>query len=210
MKTDIIYGKSIDTNEIKYIGVVESGEKCNCICIDCSNTLVAVNKKGNKQKPHFRHKAKLNCSGGIETAIHLLAKKIVVENNKIALPNNRYFTYNKSKSEVPLIDYTPDVIIQNTENGEKWLIEIAVTHPVEDNKKNKIVRDKNNCLEINLKNIDRNISPEKLREIVLNDFSNRKTIYDNKKTESNLFEYFIYLLLGFIMFRIIKRNIKKL
>jgi hypothetical protein len=208
MKTDIVYGRHTKTNEIKYISDVESGENCNCICIECGNILVAVNKEGNKQKPHFRHKSKLNCSGGVETAIHLLAKEIVVKNNKIALPRNRYFIYDKSESEVALSDYTPDVIIENSKNGEKWLIEIAVTHPVDETKKNKIIRDKNNCLEINLKDIDRDISREKLEEIVLNDFKNRKTIFDNKKAESNLFEYALYLMIGFIMIRVLKRIFK--
>lgn len=181
MSAKIKLGKQNSTELIKHISEVENGLKCDCVCVECSEKLIAINNKNNKREIHFRHEVETNCKGGVETSLHLLAKQIVLENSKIKIHEKDYFNYTKSEKETPLADYQPDVIIENLENKGKWLIEIAVTSFVQENKLEKIKRDNLNCLEIDLKDVDRKIEPDELTELIINEIKVRKVL--NLKTE---------------------------
>ncbi|MFD0836704.1 hypothetical protein ACFQ0I_13075 [Mariniflexile aquimaris] len=184
MSAKITLGEKIGTKKIVHISNVKNGLKCKCLCTECGEKLIAINNKNNKREIHFRHEVDSECKGGIETALHLLAKQIVTENNSIKLFENTFFNYSKSELEVLLFDYTPDVIIENPQTNEKWLIEIAVTSFIAEEKLKKIQRDKLNCLEIDLKRIDRKITPSELKPILLNDNSIRKII--NRQAEETI------------------------
>jgi hypothetical protein len=213
MSAKIKLGKEIDSNKIVHISNVENGLKCNCKCVECGEKLIAVNNKNNKREFHFRHENESECKGGIETALHILAKQIVGENDKIILSKNQYFEYSKSEIEVQLSDYSPDVIIENTELNQKWLIELAVTSFVEKYKLDKIKRDDLNCLEIDLKKVDRNINPVDLKELIINESEIRKILNREKteimdeKEEENWLLYTIGLVLIFLgLKRLLRRK----
>ncbi|WP_240640168.1 hypothetical protein [Mangrovimonas spongiae] len=200
MSAKITLGKIIGTEKIAHISIVKNGLKCNCECVECGEKLIAVNNKNNKREIHFRHEIESDCKGGIETALHLLAKQIVAENNSIRLFDNTFFNYSKSEIEVSLTDYNPDVIIENIELNQKWLIELAVTSFIGNEKLEKIQRDNLNCLEIDLKKVDRKISPNELKDIILNDLEVRSVInQENIRTEKEKSEenYLMYII-GFI------------
>jgi hypothetical protein len=207
MSAKITLGKIIETEKIVHISKVENGLKCNCECVECGEKLIAINNKNNKREIHFRHEIESDCKGGIETALHLLAKQIVAENNSIKLSDNKYFDYSKSEIEVSLSDFSPDVIIENPDSNQKWLIELAVTSFVGTEKLEKIKRDNLNCLEIDLKEVDRKINPSELKELIINNLENR-TILNQEKTETekeesdeNYLMYIIGIVIVFFGFR---------
>ena len=105
------------------------------------------------------------------------------KNNSIKLSDNKYFDYSKSEIEVFLSGYSPDVIIKNYDSNEKWLIELAVTSFVGIEKLEKIKKDNLNCLEIDLKKIDRKINPSELKELIINNLEIR-TILNQEKPET--------------------------
>jgi alpha-L-fucosidase len=220
MEVKIKYGLDKDTKKIKHISEVEKGEKSNCICIECGNTLIA--RKGKIQKHHFQHKSNTNCSGGEpETLLHKIGKEIIKDNDKILLSNDSFFDYSTVKLEEPLNDYKPDAIVFNNQ-GESWLIEIAVTHFVDDEKKEKIKRDQRNCIEITLHSDLISEIPEKIKNEVLNNPENREIIYDVKgifdkelnynskaKVEKNWMPYIISGTVLYLFRKQIKRVLKK-
>jgi len=207
MSAKITLGKTIRSSEIVHISNVENGLKCNCECIECGEKLIAINNKNNKREIHFRHEIESDCKGGIETALHLLAKQIVAENNSIKLFDNEYFDYSKSEIEVSLSDYSPDVIIENTDSNQKWLIELAVTSFIGIEKLEKIKRDNLNCLEIDLKKVDRKINPNELKELIINNLEIRTIInqeiteIEKEKSDENYLMYIVGILIVFFGFR---------
>ena len=62
---------------------VTKGQSCGCICPDddCKGELIA--KQGKKNEWHFAHKAGADCSSGIESALHRMAKQMVLERSQI-------------------------------------------------------------------------------------------------------------------------------
>lgn len=62
---------------------VASGRACDCVCPGCLSPLQA--KKGEQNIWHFAHDGRA-CSTGAETAIHLMAKQILVSERNISLP----------------------------------------------------------------------------------------------------------------------------
>jgi len=184
MSVKIEYGIHKETGKIKHISEVERGEKSGCYCIECGEKLIV--RKGKIQRPHFQHKTSTKCSGGnAETILHKIGKEILKNNNKILLSNERYFNYSEVEIEKKINDYKPDAIIKNENNN--WLIEIAVTHFLDNDKIRKIQRDNRNCLEITL---DKDLiykEPEFIKKEVLNNPNNRKIIHDTelKKVKEN-------------------------
>lgn len=72
-----------------HISEVENGKKCGCICPSCKLPLTAA--KGKIKQHHFKHTADIGCENGLESAIHLAAKKIIKEKMQIILPE--YLAY---------------------------------------------------------------------------------------------------------------------
>jgi hypothetical protein len=212
MSAKITLGKIIGIEKIAHISKVENGLKCNCECVECGEKLIAVNNKNNKKEIHFRHEIESDCKGGIETALHLLAKQIVAENNSIKLSDSKYFDYSKSEIEVFLSGYNPDVIIKNSDSNQKWLIELAVTSFVGTEKLEKIKKDNLNCLEIDLKKVDRKINPSELKELIINNLEIR-TILNQEKTETekekNVENYLMYIIGIIIIFFGFRRLFKR-
>ncbi len=62
----------------------ERGLACNCSCPGCGAKLQA--HKGQIRKPYFSHYKGDDCGAGIETATHMLAKKIIENERRLILP----------------------------------------------------------------------------------------------------------------------------
>jgi hypothetical protein len=139
--------------ELVSINNVESGLKCNCICPQCKEPLIA--RKGSKREHHFAHTSNTSCSGGVETALHLLAKNLLFTYKTIYVPNvdknGKGTKQTYSAAELECRDYPsfiPDVVLKN-ENGALG-VEILVTHAVDKEKEKKIVDAQLSTLEIDL------------------------------------------------------------
>lgn len=161
------YGLCAD--ELKHISEVENGLACNCVCPNCKHPLIAKNNPTNKKVGHFAHHSGKECEGAIETALHLLAKSILVETKRLTTPKYHYdYNPNNEKSVFkPSRELTFDNIILEKSvdiNGEKVIpdaiggingkqvyIEFANTHFIDDRKKSKLKKSDVACIEIDLK-----------------------------------------------------------
>lgn len=116
---------------------VDKGLGCNCHCLGCGTPLVA--KKGSSMAHHFAHHVETGaiereCSGALETEIHIRAKRYVQKQRKLLLPvglispEPKEFEFQEVLLEKRMTGnkYIPDATA--IFDGEKVLIEIAVTH----------------------------------------------------------------------------------
>ena len=134
-------------DEIVTIDAVKAGLACNCICPCCNERLIA--KKGANKVHHFAHYKSPECAGGIETPLHRICKEIIQRKKEFTIP--AYFSSKGKKMaeattiqvenvylEKRLDTLVPDIIVEC--KGKHLLIEIEVTHPVDDIKLKKIKR----------------------------------------------------------------------
>lgn len=76
---------ALRNNELVSIYDVSNGLACDCVCPECGATLIA--RQGSNRTYHFAHYKSEECEKGIETALHLLGKRIVCYNNIYKLLN---------------------------------------------------------------------------------------------------------------------------
>lgn len=176
---------AIDKNDgtAKYIDDVSNGKNCGCICAECKGELIAKNN-GKVKVHHFAHASgndSIKCS---QTALHRLAKKIMVEEKLIPAFNNGQLEFVNVpfvEEEKDLGDIRPDLYAEY--NGKPVAIEIFVSHPVDDVKFEKIQKHKLTTFEIDLSNIEF-VSRDEVRKALYNS-ENIKLLYD----ESNFMWY---------------------
>ncbi len=136
--------------KVVYIKDAKNGLSCECFCPGCKQALVAKNG-GTKREYHFAHLNIAECEHGYQSALHYMGKDLFLE--------MEYFTFVKDgKSEKYKIDSVeleykigniiPDILI--TCDGKQFIVEIFVTHAVDDEKKEKIKSLKISALEIDL------------------------------------------------------------
>ena len=71
---------------------VPNGKACRCICDECGRALIAYQNFTKDTRPHFRHTAwdragdPPACSGGLESTLHKMAKRIIMERGYLQLP----------------------------------------------------------------------------------------------------------------------------
>lgn len=173
-------------NELKYgllgdrlvnIEEVESGLACNCLCPYCGAPLIA--RKGSRRAKHFAHYRLADCNHGTETALHLMAKNIVAQTRKVFVPyipkteydfsqQGRVITFEKAELEKALSsNMRGDVILYS---GNSCLnIEIKVTHGVDINKTVELFNLGIPTIELDLRDIKSNFTPEMIEERLLTD-----------------------------------------
>jgi len=159
-----------ENNIIVHIADIESGDKCNLVCPSCKSPLIAV--KGNKKQHHFRHKNFRECKGGLESAIHLAAKQMIMEKkqitlpkyvltvsardskglkhteDKIFLPDTKIIYFDSVQDEKDLHGMRADILASKGSN--LMMIEIYYRHKVDDQKIEKIKNANISAIEINL------------------------------------------------------------
>ncbi|MBV1776013.1 hypothetical protein KSF73_09840 [Burkholderiaceae bacterium DAT-1] len=147
---------------------VPRGLACECYCPACGHSLVA--KKGNVKAWHFAHASGSDCASGAMTALHLAAQQMIKSESKMMLPilsetyssralndalvsrtetqNERLIHFEEVTLEKHLGDIRPDAI--GIDEISRYFIEVAVTHFVDEEKRNKIILHNEPALEINL------------------------------------------------------------
>ncbi|HHU0028826.1 TPA: competence protein CoiA family protein, partial [Legionella pneumophila] len=208
---------AIDANNILlHISDVISGKNCNCFCPSCHSPLIAA--KGNKIQHHFKHADLNECNNGLESAIHLAAKKIILERKKLTLPEyvitasaTDSWGYQYSNLETVVPDGT--VILFDSvqaekeihgmradllaiKNNSRLIIEILYCHKVDDQKIMKIREAKISALEINLSDL----TPQDVKDwetfwLCINNTSRLKWLY-NVRAESCIYPKLITQLSG--------------
>lgn len=201
---------ALQNNKLVHINDVERGLACNCICPKCESILIAhkgsrkENSGGRKRENwHFQHYNSENCVGGAETSIHLAAKDLVERKRYIRVPilfgklnegdfikilDYKGFTAIAVFKEVYIDDIKPDILMEFEFNlngvvyNRKLIVEIAVTHLVDDIKKEKIKRLGISTIEIQLSNIQ-NIKTDKELWKELLKRSNLEWIYNEREKQ---------------------------
>lgn len=163
-----------ENNMLVHVDEVERGKKCNCVCPGCGSSLIA--SKGRKNQPHFKHAANNECDGGLESAIHLAAKKMILERKQITLPklecvvtasDSRGISHKKRETivkeamsikldfvqeEAELNGIRADLLAEK--NNTRLIIEIFFRHKVDDQKLEKITSSNVSAIEINLSDLN--------------------------------------------------------
>lgn len=142
---------------------VPNGKGCGCFCPACNKPLVA---KQNAKTPHFAHSQDDNCAKGFETAVHLAVKQIISDEMKVRLPavvwknplpraqetkrlyTERTIELQSVALEQAIGDFKPDISVKS--DGATYLVEVAVTHFIDDAKQEKINARKLPTIEIDV------------------------------------------------------------
>lgn len=159
-----------------YIDEVPNGKNCGCFCKECGGELVA--RHGEKRIHHFAHASgndSINCS---QTALHILAKEILAEEGRVPIPRSgkiEFHSADKVELEKSLDDIIPDIFA--VVKDRVFMVEILVSHAVDEKKLNKIKEHRISCIEIDLsgKTFE---SKEEVRDALKNP-CNMKIVYDD-------------------------------
>lgn len=86
----IPFGLRIHDQRMVDLTEVANGKRCGCRCPDpkCGEELIA--KQGPKQVWHFAHKSGAACTGGYESAVHRMAKQMIMERGQVWVPPRRF------------------------------------------------------------------------------------------------------------------------
>lgn len=159
-------------NELVHVDDVPTGKECGCICPHCKAPLVAKNS-GNIKVHHFAHIGEDSCIHAFQSMLHILAKDIFNEARVFTVYKKQFGQWRLRKYNITSVspetkvgDIIPDIILDC--DGIEYFVEIYVTHALDDEKKKKIEELGVSTVEYDLSKIDRNITRDQLREILLN------------------------------------------
>ena len=187
-------------------GEVAKGKACGCICPGCGAPLAAKAKESRRKRPHFAHLIGTGCQTGRETGIHQRAKQLIAERQQllvpawigdlIDMPNPPYARDDEghlhrgrqverparrvglrdTEIERSFGNYQPDVCARD-DVGE-LLIEIRVTHGVDDRKAARVQLHGRRMVEIDLSQLHRDIphDVDAFEQAVLFEHANRTWI----------------------------------
>jgi flagellar basal body rod protein FlgC len=143
-------------DELLHIDDAKNGKACKATCIDCGCPLIAKNR--GKVAYHYAHDPEFykpdECNWQPETELHLMAKMVIAADQKLRIPigtiepNFREIHFESIELEKRLVSRIPDITAYT--NGERILIEVAVTHKCDSAKISEMKRANNNCVEIDL------------------------------------------------------------
>lgn len=124
-----------------------SGLKCRCFCPGCGAALSA--KKGKVNAHHFAHHGAGECAGGVETALHRFAKAVLHHYRELIVPpvfmhglkrpiqRAGAYRYRYTKEEKGIKGFVADVVLFGR---ERLVVEIKVSHTVDDYKQRIFIR----------------------------------------------------------------------
>ena len=140
-----------------HVDDVAKGAKCACRCPHCDAPLYAQNA-GTQREHHFAHAHGHECEGAYESALHLLAKEILLETGRIMLPSSNGCNFPTGSVRIRNVEIEkwddrygirPDAE-GIMDNGERLLIEFYVSHKVDGKKRQIIVDNHLKCIEIDI------------------------------------------------------------
>jgi hypothetical protein len=99
------------------------------------------------------------------------------------------FEYNEAKCESAFDGFVADVSIKDS--CRVLLIEVVVSNDLDDNKIAKIKCSGLECIRIDLSDVDREVSIERLRTLVTEDFKNRMWVHDLQELSPSPTPFFI-------------------
>ena len=176
----------------------------NCYCLKCNEKLEAVLKFKDKSRIKFFRHNNSDCKGSPETALHELAKQILVTNTQLATKEHGVIEYMGAVAENSLEQIRPDV--SATFEGKPIYFEVYVSHSVDSGKEKFFIGGKHRSLEIDLSDCT-TTSFNEIKRLVLEETSNKKIFYwtYEPQTEKSFWSKYLPWLVGiFIICRIIR------
>ncbi|TSJ47619.1 competence protein CoiA family protein [Fluviicola chungangensis] len=170
MSVKIAYHSS--SEKFIHIDQAHNGLNCGCICIKCNEPLEA--RQGKVRDWHFKHHINVNCTGSQETALHELAKQILVRNTSIEVPKYGRISYSEAKAEKKLEQIRPDV--SAVYNDQSIYFEVFVSNAVDEGKEKFFKLGKHRSLEIDLSDCTASTFKE-IEELVLDRVDNKKVFF---------------------------------
>lgn len=142
----------------------ERGLGCNCICSECGDRLVA--RLGKVRQHHFAHHAVHDCVKSDESALHRFAKEVFQKHSRFKVPEAEvwwdyeskvisralYVPYLQAVPEQPIGDIIPDITLVR-DGRPDFLVEVLVTHEVDEVKSAKLEALGLPCVEIDLSHL---------------------------------------------------------
>lgn len=164
-----------------HVDSVPNGNECGCVCPCCESRLCAKNG-GHEREHHFAHLGGADCVGGVESALHIMAKEVFQRRKCVRLPaikdvcNSELLHLDEVDVEVrdDSTSLRPDCIGRY---GDKTIwIEFKRTHAVDQKKKEKIVSHRVDCLEIDLNGCE--LDPKQVEDLLINQQGHRVWIFN--------------------------------
>ena len=188
---------AVRKGELLHVSEVRRGLACECVCPACAVPLVA--RQGRLREHHFAHATGDPCRYGGETALHLAAKEILAKRKEIVLPAVQVQFHNKTLHIAPegryqldsialehrVADVVPDVLARV--GGRPLLIEVRVTHEVDDHKTKRIQNFGVSAVEVDLSGAPRDLFPKDLEELVVEAGAHKRRVHNVVVKGSNLF-----------------------
>lgn len=188
-------GRAIHITSIPH---TQKGLSCGCVCPACGASLVA--RLGDSRRHHFVHRSlSPNCTAkkAAESGLHLMAKQLIHDNPGIALPGlqitdqrqgfrevlaetvvvepqRQRMSFDQVNLERGYEGFRPDVV--TLEGRRELFIEIAVTHLVEDDKRDRLAVHGTACIEFQFEHLSRMAAPAEILE-ALREPGNAQWIY---------------------------------
>jgi competence protein CoiA len=157
-----------NVGDIVSVEEVERGLACECTCPGCGTPVMA--KQGEVRTWHFAHATGTDCPGGAESALHLAAKQLIEKTGGLELPglavrsrvqladgrqgeslheeSPYWIDFDKVQLEVQIENRRPDIV--GFLGKRRYLIEVAVTHYVDEPKRFQIQQLNLPAIEIDL------------------------------------------------------------
>lgn len=176
---------------------VERGLHKDVVCPSCQVPLVA--RKGNVKKHHFAHYDGNECLPGLQTVLHMRAKEIIDETKSIFVPGysiqlpcrmrKREFniitpqkvTLDSVWLEKHLDNIIPDVFAKTKAHGRELLVEIRVSHAVDQSKLDRIKSMNCSAIEVDLSDLHaKGYDDEVLRKRLIEQDDRKKWLHSPK------------------------------
>jgi competence protein CoiA len=192
-----------DCGMVVSIEHADRGAACACFCPCCNEPVVA--KQGDIKVWHFSHANGADCAGAGESALHLAAKQLLLARRQLVFPSlavtreainpnsraihvgyaahpEKRVIFDQVYLEQPIGLIIPDLICDAPD--DRYLVEIAVTHFVDEGKRALIKGLNYAAIEIAI-NIDlrEHWAWETLEEEVINNTRNKSWLHYPKEEE---------------------------
>ncbi|MCL9775725.1 hypothetical protein [Vibrio methylphosphonaticus] len=149
----LLMTRAVDkTGNVISIKDADNGLKCDCNCIVCDKPVLA--RQGSIAWS-FAHVSTQACSWSGETELHLIAKEVIKKDRRIKFRHltlngqSHYIDVEFSEVEEEVFDglYRPDLVCTSVD-GERFLVEICVSHQCEKEKVSFYRKQRENLIEI--------------------------------------------------------------
>lgn len=176
MSATIAIARDILTGRIFHIDNVDKTIKIEFECCECKQKLSPVKTEARGKDWHFRHLQTTDIAKCRSKALHDFAVQILMDNRGITISKKLQIVYSEPRKEVAVLSKRSDVTVKY--ENEDVHFEVFVTHDLDQEKIEIYNANKVKCVRIDLSEPELlTASPEKIKEVVLNQYKNKTVVY---------------------------------